>query len=913
MGSVVELRRWSGILDRLSTRFLFIAISTMGYRMPVLDWSSRRVPKATYVPLVIPLGDIPNRPGAALAKTAFVSRLALQPGDVAAVRTLFDAQRPASDSNAGPSDVAPATAGDRIPWEVLSAYEGSGTLGQLPSHDALSGVAAQNLVNFANALADIRRQAALQPAAVSTGADPADATAPVVVASPITTGLGGVGIAVNAYASTVSAIRDFQSNVAATPIGMLNLERLEMTPIAVQRGELIATIPLAPGETTSVIQKEWSVTSSEFTSIVTDSLENYSETGVTEKSELAQATDSQVKHSNQFNINSSVSGSYGFVTASVAASYSVQDETSTSAKDSRSHAVATTRKASSRVKQEHKVTISTNTESGTSLSTTRSLVNPSTTDAMRIDYFSMMRKWRVRLWRFGLRLTYDIAVFEPGSTLRESVVQLDALKAQAAAGFTFNVPRSSISPGTYQALADTWGTAVPAPPASGPTLTSSGTVPGLNDGQEWHFFELGLDVPSGFEIVDVHLDAHVGIGSGFGAHAFQVEKAVFYDHSPKAVYSIDLTKDFGNFMLGSTGHQSVTTFFQWASAAWVGLTVTTKVQDSALQEWVNSVWSALYNAAQTSFYANQQALNARIASLEEEMNGVDTLTLRREENDEIMKGALRWLLGPAFDFMPASVLAAITTSVSDPTHGLSSVGNELNLSPAGWSTMFRYGEMIKFINEAIEWENVLFFNYSYFWDVPTSWDYIRRMRHPDLTRQAFLRAGSARVVLTIRPGYEQAWTSFVELGAFSSLLPPDHPYMTIAQEIEHFNNTNYPGIPPANPAGVSADIEPAFTTGTADVVASSSKITVVVVSSDGFAPGSSVIIATVASGAQERQTVVSVPDSTHLTLSAMSSAHAQPFPIVAVFEAGMLIGEWNEYTPSPGVDIAVTSNLTTIA
>ena len=53
---------------------------------------------------------------------------------------------------------------------------------------------------------------------------------------------------------------------------MLNLERLAMVPAGMQRGELIATIPLAPKEKTSVTHKEWSVTAKEFTSIVTDSL-----------------------------------------------------------------------------------------------------------------------------------------------------------------------------------------------------------------------------------------------------------------------------------------------------------------------------------------------------------------------------------------------------------------------------------------------------------------------------------------------------------------------------------------------------------------------------------------------------------------------------------------------------------------
>lgn len=876
--------------------------------MPILDWSTRRTSKATYVPLIVPLGTATQQPGAALVKSAFMGKLALQPGEVEAVRSALATTPMSSNSDNITTTDTSSPDHTGIPWDVLRAYEDQKVLGLIPSHDALATVPVSTLSSFGLAVVDLRKQNALLS---GTDTQPANLTG-TLVSNP-SADVQRVGLAINAYASAVAATRDFQNNVAATPIGMLNLERLEMTPMGVQRGELVATIPLAPGEITSVIQKEWSVTNSEFTSIVTDSLENYSETGVTENLELAQSTDSQIKHSNQFNINSSVSGSYGFVTASVAASYAAQNENSVSAKDSRTHAISTTRKASARVKQEHKITISTNTQDGTSMSTTRSLVNPSQTDPIRIDYFSMMRKWRVRLWRFGLRLTYDVSVFEPGSSLREDIVNLDALRAELATGFSFTLPRSAITPLTYQGLADQWGASVPAPPAAGRTLTSSGTVPGLNDGQEWHFFELSFDVPDGYKVTDVHLDAHVGIGNGFGAHAFQVEEAVFYDHSATQNYSLDLTRDFSNFMQGFTGHQTVTTFFQWASAGWVGLTVTTEPLSSGTEDWVNTVWSALHEAAQTSFYTRQQAISTSIALLEDEMNGVDTLTLRREENDEIMKGALRWLLGPAFDFMPTSVQNVISASGSDASHGLSFLGNETNINTDGWAAMFRYGEMIKFINQAIEWENVLYYNYSYFWDIPTSWDYIRRIKHPDSTRQAFLRAGSARVVLTIRPGYEEAWTSFVELGAFSTLLPPDHPYMTIAQEIKNFNDTNYPGIPPANPVEASADVEPAFTTADVDLAASSSPVLIKVKSSDGFVPGGRVLIDSQASNAQERLTIISVPDATHLLTSPVSLPHVHPFSVVATFESGILIGEWNEYTPSPGVDIAVTSNLTTIA
>ena len=73
------------------------------------------------------------------------------------------------------------------------------------------------------------------------------------------------------------------------------------------------------------------------------------------------------------------------------------------------------------------------------------------------------------------------------------------------------------------------------------------------------------------------------------------------------------------------------------------------------------------------------------------------------------------------------------------------------------------------------------FLYSYFWDVPPSWPFIRNTRHPDPTRQAFLRAGSARVVLTVRKGWEERWMRFAEGGSIDASIPA--PYLTIAQEI----------------------------------------------------------------------------------------------------------------------------------
>src|SRR5262249_795993 len=128
-----------------------------------------------------------------------------------------------------------------------------------------------------------------------------------------------------------------------------------------------------------------------------------------------------------------------------------------------------------------------------------------------------------------------------------------------------------------------------------------------------------------------------------------------------------------NFLAGGRGHQTVTFFTNGTShtdPSWVGLTVNLATSHEKIDQWRNDVWNSLYNAAQTHYIADQQAIQARILELEAQLNNVDTLTLRREESDEVMKGVLRFLLGPRFEFMPAKVVDAIKEAVPNDEYGV---------------------------------------------------------------------------------------------------------------------------------------------------------------------------------------------------------------------------------------------------
>ena len=62
------------------------------------------------------------------------------------------------------------------------------------------------------------------------------------------------------------------------------------------------------------------------------------------------------------------------------------------------------------------------------------LTNP-TNNAIRVDYYQLMRKWKVDLIRYGLRMTYDIVVPNPGSSLAAKVWELYGLNQAIARGW----------------------------------------------------------------------------------------------------------------------------------------------------------------------------------------------------------------------------------------------------------------------------------------------------------------------------------------------------------------------------------------------------------------------------------------------------------------------------------------------
>jgi hypothetical protein len=325
-------------------------------------------------------------------------------------------------------------------------------------------------------------------------------------------------------------------------------------------------------------------------------------------------------------------------------------------------------------------------------------------------------------------MTYDIIIPAPGAAMRKSYMELEKLRRrqypfemkESIRDITDKIYDKEAEP-HYLVLAEKYNTIVPFYPGDFRELITSFH----SDLGVWSFKDLSLEVEPGYEVDEIRLDAQIGKGDKnsnvdlFGTNFHFTNRS---DAITDRWWLLHVRDSPDIYLKGASGKQVVTIFFDGPDRAWIRLTVRMKITEARIEQWKAEVWRALYDAAFNKYLNDQQAVANDIAHLEQQLAGVDTLTLRREESEEVMKSVLRFLLGPDFEFMPASVSDALkeegAEAEENAKYGVAFTGHTLKRKPEEFAIMKSYGEMVRFLNQAIEWENVITFLYSYFLGFP---------------------------------------------------------------------------------------------------------------------------------------------------------------------------------------------------
>ena len=107
----------------------------------------------------------------------------------------------------------------------------------------------------------------------------------------------------------------------------------------------------------------------------------------------------------------------------------------------------------------------------------------------------------------------------------------------------------------------------------------------------------------------------------------------------------------------------------------------------------------------------------------------------------------------------------------------------------GGVTLSKYASVVKFMEQAFEWEIMSYIFYPFYWGNKENWDKLYGQQTDDVLFTKFLQSGMARVILTVRPGFEDAVNWFLETGQVWNGLssPPvigDDLYLSIVDELQ---------------------------------------------------------------------------------------------------------------------------------
>ncbi len=111
-----------------------------------------------------------------------------------------------------------------------------------------------------------------------------------------------------------------------------------------------------------------------------------------------------------------------------------------------------------------------------------------------------------------------------------------------------------------------------------------------------------------------------------------------------------------------------------------------------------------------------------------------------------------------------------------------------------FATAEEQGSYIRFFEQAFEWEHMTYFFYPYYWGRKGRWYDTALLADDDPLYAEFLKAGAARAVFPVRPGFENAVAHYLDTGALwdgTDFVNVNSPlYLSITEEIRASQDQN---------------------------------------------------------------------------------------------------------------------------
>lgn len=165
--------------------------------------------------------------------------------------------------------------------------------------------------------------------------------------------------------------------------------------------------------------------------------------------------------------------------------------------------------------------------------------------------------------------------------------------------------------------------------------------------------------------------------------------------------------------------------------------VTFRLKDEVLLKWQLSVYDKIIEAYKKELAAYEAAL-AEFEKYKQSKYRQNPFILLQEIQVQLKQAAIAYISCQFFDAMDAMKRKVEPCGFTQP-----------NLPEAQ-----REGEFVRFFEQAFEWKFMNFILYPYFWAGKCTWEEKFKEEADNHLFQQFLKAGFARVSISVRPGFE---------------------------------------------------------------------------------------------------------------------------------------------------------------
>lgn len=222
-----------------------------------------------------------------------------------------------------------------------------------------------------------------------------------------------------------------------------------------------------------------------------------------------------------------------------------------------------------------------------------------------------------------------------------------------------------------------------------------------------------------------------------------------------------------------------------ASAFALGVEIYCQRTTRNLDDWRLKTHAAILQGYQKLARDYEEKLAALQVQASQQILGRNPVENERLIHNEIKKGAISVFTAQQFDMFGAII---------NSTQGYP----QIDLSEAQAE-----GKYIRFFEQAFEWEQMMYFFYPYYWGRKGNWLKRALMQDVDPLFAEFIKAGSARVVISARPGFEKAVAHYFSTGQIwdgGDLPDITSPlYVNIIEEIRERDKAPGDEVPQGDP------------------------------------------------------------------------------------------------------------------